>query len=159
MGGGKQIIGLTAQSRLSIPLAGETLEFLVDIRWLSSPVTFDHHFSHCSWRSQIRWGLFSLVAVALLDLADNFTGLAQAFHHLLAFFAPSDRIVALFEQIIQLLCPIHLLEKFSLHFVFGMSVRSLAQAVAPKYEKTYCTRVNMIALGTMSIIVLLTMLK
>jgi hypothetical protein len=49
-------------------------------------------------------------AAASLHLADNFAGFAQAFHHLLAFFAPSDGVVALFEEVVELLRSIHLLE-------------------------------------------------
>ena len=55
----------------------------------------------------------------LLHLADNLAGFAQTFHHLLAFFPPSDCVVALLEKFVEFLCSVHLLEQFSLHFVFG----------------------------------------
>lgn len=94
----------------------------------------------------------------LLHLADNFAGLAQTLHHLQTFFPSSDRVVALLEEFVELLCSVHLFEQFSLHFIFRVPSPSLAWPIW-RPPRTYSTRVNMIALGTISIIVLRVMLK
>ena len=97
----------------------------------------------------------------LLHLAHDFLSSAQALDHLLAFLPPSNGVVALLEQIVDFLSAIHLFEQFALHFFFGMSVVhvSIRRSFKAESRDTHSTRFNMIALGTMSIIVLRTMLK
>ena len=55
----------------------------------------------------------------LLNLADNFAGTAQALDHLLALLPPADGVVALLEQIVQLVVAIHVLQKLALHLILG----------------------------------------
>lgn len=55
----------------------------------------------------------------LLHLTHDLTGFAQALHHLLALFPPSDRVVAFFEEFVKLLCSVHLFQKLALHLILG----------------------------------------
>jgi len=94
-----------------------------------------------------------------LHLTDNLVRSAKRLDHLLTLLAPALGVVTLFQEVIQLTRPVHLLEKLALHFVFGESVdHVLAYIQHLRHSTTYCTRVNMIAFGTMSIIVRRTML-
>ena len=104
--------------------------------------------------------LMSFLAGTLLHLADDLAGFTETFHHLLALLAPPDGIIALFEKVIKFLRPVHLLEQFPLHFIFRVPERLLVGNWKLHHRHgTYWTRVNMIALGTISIMVLRTMLK
>lgn len=62
---------------------------------------------------------FVRTSLVLLDVAHDFTSLPKRLHHLLAFLPPADCVVALLEEIIQLVDPIHVFEQFSLHLVLG----------------------------------------
>lgn len=55
---------------------------------------------------------------ALLHLADNLGGPRETLHHLLALLASPKGVVALFEEIIQLVGTVHVFKKFTLHLVF-----------------------------------------
>lgn len=55
----------------------------------------------------------------LLDLADNLASTAQTLDHLLTLLPPADGVVALLEQIVQLVVAIHVLQKLALHLVLG----------------------------------------
>jgi hypothetical protein len=99
-----------------------------------------------------------------LHLADNLLGATQALHHLLAFLPSPDGVIALSEQIVQLLGSVHLFEKLALHLVFGksgmmVSGRADGEGWGWGRGKAYCTRFSMMALGTISIIVLRVILK
>jgi hypothetical protein len=62
----------------------------------------------------------------LLHLTDNLARSPKALHHLLALLSASDRVVALFQQVIQLVVAVHVLEQLPLHFVLAESGRKLA---------------------------------
>jgi len=53
-----------------------------------------------------------------LHLTNNLIRTAQALDHLLTLLASALGVVALLEQVVQLCCAVHLLQKFALHFVF-----------------------------------------
>lgn len=97
------------------------------------------------------------MAFLLLHLADNLTGTRQTLHHLLAFFPPADRVVALLQQVVEFGITVHVFEQLTLHLVLRES-RDVSVIHSRKSLDTYSTRVYIIALGTMSIIVRLTML-
>ena len=59
-----------------------------------------------------------MLSVRSLHSANNLTSLAQRSDHLQTLLPPPNSIVALLEQIIQLLCPVHLLQQLALHLVF-----------------------------------------
>ena len=115
-----------------------------------------------------------------LHLTDNLLRPPQTLHHLLTLLPPADGILALLEQIVQFLRPVHLLQQFPLHLFFRMpvitpSVSEIPQMIpiqrldAPhcvrflpvsslRIGSTYSTKFNIIAFGTISIIVRLTIL-
>lgn len=101
---------------------------------------------------------------SLLNLANDLARPRQALHHLLALLAPADGVVRLLQQVVHVLLPVKLLEELGLHGFFGESGNVLLAGVLLPFASigflgnTYCTRLSMIALGTISIIVLLTML-
>lgn len=57
----------------------------------------------------------------LLHLANNLTGFAKRFDHLLTLLPPPDGVVALLEEVIESVGTIHILEQLTLHLVFGKS--------------------------------------
>jgi hypothetical protein len=102
-----------------------------------------------------------------LHLRNNLLCPPQTLHHLLTLLPPPNRIIRLLEQIIKFLCPIHLLQKMSLHFFLCVSAREKLSANTTNTDQilpsvpsgcTYSTRLSIIALGTISIIVLRTIL-
>lgn len=58
---------------------------------------------------------------SLLHLADDLAGAAEALHHLLALLPSAYGVVALLQQIIQLVVAVHVLQQFTLHLVLGES--------------------------------------
>jgi hypothetical protein len=56
----------------------------------------------------------------LLHLTNNLTRLRQRLHHLQTLLPSADRIVALLEQLIDLVGAVHVLEEFALHLVTGV---------------------------------------
>lgn len=96
--------------------------------------------------------------IRLLDLADDLASLAQRLDHLLAFLSPTDGVIALLEQIVNTISPIHILQQLLLHVILGESVNVLERVRIFSELCTYATRFSMMALGTISIIVRLTML-
>lgn len=96
--------------------------------------------------------------ICLLHLADNLAGTSQGLNHLLALLSSANREVALLEEIIGRIGAVHVLEQLALHLVLGKSVGKLAEAIGEASANTYWTSVSMMALGTMSVRVRLTML-
>jgi hypothetical protein len=93
----------------------------------------------------------------LLYLVDNLTCTGQRLDHLLALLSSADSVVALLEEFVQGVCPVHVLEELSLHLIFRESTKVSVER-GGREECTYCTRLYMMALGTISISVFLTML-
>ncbi len=54
----------------------------------------------------------------LLHLTDNLLCATKTLDHLLAFLPPPDGVVALLEQIVKLVGPVHLLQQLALHVFF-----------------------------------------
>lgn len=98
--------------------------------------------------------------VPLLHLADYLRGATQGLDHLLALLSPTGGVVTLLEQLVQLVSPVHICHEFLLHCLLCEPIEKSQQNSHADENKlyTYCTSVSMIALGTMSIIVRLTML-
>ena len=100
-------------------------------------------------------------SIPLLDLADDLARASEALDHLLALFPPADGVVALLEQVVQLVIAVHVLEQLALHSVLGEprdGVNGIKDGSC-SVRDTYCTSVYMTAFGTMSIIVRFTILK
>ena len=57
-----------------------------------------------------------------LHLTDNLTRLAETFDHLHTFLTPPNGVVALLEQIVNFIGPIHMFEELPLHLVFGVPI-------------------------------------
>lgn len=55
----------------------------------------------------------------LLDLAHNLVRTGQRFYHLQALLSSADGVVALLQQLIQSISPIHVLQELSLHLILG----------------------------------------
>ena len=82
---------------------------------------------------------------------------------MLALFPSADGEIALLQKVFELVGSVHILEQFALHFIFRESEVSRVNnhtllSLLIEVE-AYCTRVNMTALGTMSIIVRRVILK
>lgn len=60
--------------------------------------------------SIIQGPLLRYTLPSLLDLADNLARLGQGFHHLQTLFPTADRVVALFEQVLELILTVHVLQ-------------------------------------------------
>ena len=69
----------------------------------------------------------NLYMLCLLHLTNNLLGPSQTLNHLLALLPPANGVLALLEQIVEFLCPIHLFEKFALHFFFTVPVDQNSQ--------------------------------
>lgn len=63
-----------------------------------------------------------VVSCRLLDLADDLAGLAEGLDHLLALLSSADGEVTLFEEVIQGVAAVHILQKLLLHLVLGKSI-------------------------------------
>lgn len=59
--------------------------------------------------------------ILLLHLADDLAGTSKALDHLLAFLPPADGVFALLEKIVKFGNLVHILEKFTLHFILCVS--------------------------------------
>ena len=97
-----------------------------------------------------------------LHLTDNLSRTLQRLYHLLALLAAADGVVALLEQVVQLALPIQVLEQLLLHLLLGEPNQNCQPTAIIKIVRagtTYWTRFSIIAFGTMSIMVRLTMLK
>lgn len=105
-------------------------------------------------------GLLYTGTVHSLHLTDNLLCATETLHHLLALFPPTDSVVAFLQEVIKLGCLVHVFEKLLLHALFGVSVFQVSECRRVcERRQSYWTSVNMMAFGTMSIIVLRTMLK
>ena len=58
--------------------------------------------------------------VTSLHLADNLASLAQTLDHLQTLLPPPDGVVALFEEVVNLIGAVHVLQELTLHLVFGV---------------------------------------
>lgn len=74
---------------------------------------------------------------ALLDLADDLAGAAEALNHLLAFLAPACGVVAFLEELIQFVGAVHVFEELALHLVLGESGMGLVCLVVAGFGDTY----------------------
>lgn len=98
--------------------------------------------------------------MSLLDLSNYLLCPLQARNHLLTLLPSSDGVLALFQQVVRFCCAVHVFQQFALHLLFGESCWADQFLLQGKiFGPTYCTRVSMMDLGTMSIIVRRTMLK
>jgi hypothetical protein len=64
-------------------------------------------------------------ALRSLNSVDDLARPGQTLHHLLAFFPSPDSVLALLEQIIQVIGLVHVFKKFGLHLILRVSIYSL----------------------------------
>jgi len=76
-----------------------------------------HTLANCRAR---KTGIKCTTQTPLLHLTNNLTRLRQRLHHLQTFLPSADCIVALLEQLIDLVGTVHVLEEFALHLVAGV---------------------------------------
>jgi len=76
-----------------------------------------HTLADCHAR---KTGIKFTTQTPLLHLTNNLTRLRQRLHHLQTLLPSADRVVALLEQLIDLVGAVHVLEEFALHFVAGV---------------------------------------
>ncbi len=66
-----------------------------------------------------------------LHLTDNLRRPPQTLHHLQTLLPPTDRVLALLEQIIQLRLPVHLLQQLTLHVLLRVPSNHTSQQTTP----------------------------
>jgi len=76
-----------------------------------------HTLANCRAR---KTGIKYTTQTPLLHLTNNLTRLRQRLHHLQTLLPSADRIVALLEQLIDLVGAVHVLEELALHLVAGV---------------------------------------
>ena len=67
------------------------------------------------------FAFFLSIISSSLHLAHNLTGFAQTFDHLETFFSSSNGVVAFFQEVVEFVGAIHVLEQLPLHFFLGKS--------------------------------------